>query len=70
MRAEASHQPWWPFAECTRRRALTYCENGECRGPVRPSRAVLKLCDSDGSDCKNLTVAALRAAAAHGLLRR
>ena len=70
VRAEASRQPWWPFAECTRRRSLSFCDGAECHGPVRPSRGVLRLCDGQSTvECRNLSVIALRAAVAHGLLR-
>lgn len=71
VRAEASRQPWWPFVDCARRRQLSYCEGGECHGPVRPSRAVLRLCGTENGQlgpCRNLSIATLRAAAAHGLV--
>ena len=70
VRAESSKQAWWPFTDCTRRRYLSFCEGGECRGPIRPGRAVISLCDGQGQGCRNVTVASLRAAAAHGLLRK
>ena len=72
VKADASHQPWWPFADCARKRQLTFCEQGgDCHGPVRPSRAVVRLCGADGdvSACRNLSLNALRAAGAHGALR-
>lgn len=70
VKAEASRQPWWPFGDCgAKRRQLAWCEGGECHPLVRSSKAGLRLCDSSGGDCRNLTVPQLRAAAAHGLLR-
>jgi hypothetical protein len=61
-------EAWWPFTECTRKRSQLFCDGGECRPSSR--KAVIRLCDSQGvHGCSNLTVGALRAAAAHELLR-
>ena len=72
VRAEASHQPWWPFTDCMKKRQLAFCDGGECRGPVRPSRAVLRLCAGKEGEaaeqCRNTSLFVLRAAAAHELL--
>ena len=68
VRADASRQPWWPFSDCMKKRTLAFCDGAECRGPVRKG-SILRLCDSQGGGCRNFTMGALRAAAAHGLLR-
>ena len=81
VRAEASHQQWWPFSNCTRRKYVTFCEGGNCQTPVygsgrfdasrgnRVSEAALRLCDKTGLGCHNLSVSRMRAAMARELIR-
>ena len=73
VNAHCSAQAWWPFGDCMRRRTLAFCQSAdataaECVGGVRKG-SLFRLCDTQGANCRNMTLAMLRQAAAHGLLR-
>lgn len=96
VRATSSHEPWWPFNNCSRRKYVTFCDGDDCQAPVRDraprlipkagkaagkaaglasdfkanrvGEASLRLCDRQGLNCHNLSLARLRGAAARELL--
>jgi hypothetical protein len=35
VRATSSHEPWWPFTNCSRRKYVTFCDGDNCQAPVR-----------------------------------